>query len=302
MLLTKKKFQKLLNNNNQSMRKFKKKKNKKPSDSAHTQRRYPKYMTRHNLSVKRRGLVKRYPDKVGGATKGGATKGGATKGGAGWFGSDKEEDMFNQIEKDLKKLVSVNENLTKFKDKIVEEIGDYQPPEPETRSIDNTAYDTEKGRLDKVKGENATKKNDLDTKTMELKQQHESAKEAADKAKEERQNAITIARKQEEQKRLEAEIAATTKGNVLLEHNIQSTKDETIADAAADAAKAKEAAREAAKAEVSEEEVSEEVKQCATDLGEKATSEPEPANGAATATVPVSAQPITAEKLEELQC
>ena len=107
MLLTKKKFQKLLNNNNQSMRKFKKKKNKKPSDSAHTQRRYPKYMTQHNLSVKRRGLVKRYPNK-GGAP-------------GGWFGSsDKEEETFKSIAADLKKLDRLKINLANFNTKIVD--------------------------------------------------------------------------------------------------------------------------------------------------------------------------------------
>ena len=308
MLLTKKKFQKLLNNNNQSMRKFKKKKNKKPSDSAHTQRRYPKYMTRHNLSVKRRGLVKRYPDKVGGATVGGATKGGATKGGAtvggaGWFGSDKEEDMFNQIEKDLKKLVSVNENLTIFKDKIVKEIEAYTPPTLKTHTMDNAVYDGEKIRLDKVKGENATKKNDLDTKTMELKQKHESAKGLQLKVEEERQNAKTIAREQEEQKRLAAENAAAAEGNALLEKNIQSINDTTTVNAReAEAAIARKA--EAIKAAAAKVEVSEEVKQCASALRESDESAivPVPVPPVPVPPVHVHMQGMTAEELKILQC
>jgi hypothetical protein len=325
MLLTKKKFQKLLNNNNQSMRKFKKKKNKKPSDSAHTQRRYPKYMTRHNLSVKRRGLVKRYPDKVGGATVGGATVGGATvggatKGGAGWFGSsDKEEDMFNQIEKDVKKLVSVNENLTIFKDNIVKEIIDYKPPTLKTHTMDNDAYNGEKGRLETLKSENATKKDQLDTKTTELKQQHESAKELQLNEESERQNAKTIARKKEEQTRSAAENDAATEGNALLEKTIQSTKDTTKANAIeAEAAIAREAEdstnRAKQKKQTEEEEKAEkiaaieEVQQCEVALDEKATSESvstEP--NTATAIVPVPPMPVpvqgmTAEALKVLQC
>mgnify|MGYP007125745541 FL=1 len=56
MLLTKKHFHKLLNNNNQSRRKFKKKDENKRSSSAATKRRYPKYLEKHNFSVKRRNI------------------------------------------------------------------------------------------------------------------------------------------------------------------------------------------------------------------------------------------------------
>ena len=302
MLLTKKKFQKLLNNNNQSMRKFKKKKNKKASDSAHTQRRYPKYMTKQNLSVKRRGLVKRYPDKVGGATVGGATVGGA-----GWFGSsDKEEDMFNQIEKDVKKLVSVNENLTNFNAKIMKEIIDYTPPTLKTHTMDNDAYNGEKDRLDKVKGENTTYKAALVAEKTMLETAHTNAKKVQLNEESERENAKTIAHS-------EAEIVVATEENALLNQTIQSTKETTAKEKAAEAnveaakatveASSKKAANVEAAAKV---EVSEEVKQCASALSKSDESAivPVPPMPVPPMPVPVhvSAQSMNDEALKILQC
>ena len=97
MLLTKKKFHKLLKNKNQSRRKFKEKKSQKPK--GRTQRKYPKYLQKHNFSLRRKHPIM----KMGGYMRG-----------SGIFGEKDNATKLKEYKAEMKSLEKMTAEINKF--------------------------------------------------------------------------------------------------------------------------------------------------------------------------------------------